>query len=209
MPTTLIENADTWPVDFAVPADGEDADEASITPPFQRLLDRTAWLRRRLLGYGTQTNHWFTVPLILAKPTTTFEVVEGGGVGMNVSLMQKQIGGVALVMLPSLFAATFIKEVVVWCRGRTPHSALPGFQPRVELRYDTFDGPSVLVASTQRNWGSPADYHAGGTIELTMNEVVVQNRCYYLRIVGEAESNSHDEGFEVGAIAIRTQGQNP
>lgn len=213
MPTNITENPDDYPVNLVAANDGEDADHASLLDMLQKVANRTAWLKKRLWGYGTVTTNWLTIPLIPVVPlddgeTGQFEGFSAMYRSPAVVLRQVALGGSCFVMLPPLLNSMLIKEVVIYAQGRGAHTDLPAMPPKVELRKQSATGAGTLLGSASDGSGSVAQYHSQSelTIEVAGSESVLQSNAYYLRFFGEDGANALAEGWQVYSAAVRVQG---
>src|SRR5690606_32989167 len=123
------------------PDDGDDADSASLEQAFQALGNRTAWLLKRLWGFGTATNQWIQIPLtpVVGSSWAMFEE--------PYAYRQQQMSAVAVIPVPSLLASMIIKQIRVRARGRGGHAALPENPPSVKLFRQQPNAAAELIAT--------------------------------------------------------------
>jgi hypothetical protein len=205
MPNSITDNPDNFPANIPYAADGEDADSASLAQSFQALGDRTAYLLKRLWGFGTITNQWISVPLNPVIETGDWAWFQGSAF----TYRQQETAAAAVLVFPSLLNSMIIKEIEVRGRGRGGHASLPATPPQFEFYRQQANSSYDLIATEADGSGSVSTYEAGSTLSMTLpggGVNTVEGEAYYIRLVGEFGANAIADGWEVFSIWARVQG---
>lgn len=193
MAKTLVESNE-FTADITVPEGGDARTAASIEPAFQRLTNRSKFLKERIPGVAAS----YRVEIPLAVIQNTNGRFTGNGSGWFQSDVTS--GGPLYIVIPR-FPEGKIDELHVLVAGGVGHAGLPGTKPSIGLfRWNATPGDPAVGSSYAGVVGgvyqsdpsaSVAAYEAVHLISQTgLNYTPDANELIQLVIWGESGANA-------------------
>lgn len=184
-------------------------DAADFNVPFEALLDRTAWLRKRLPG-ASEDIIVLPVPILpFASDSAFIEYDFGTGATPILQVEWTTVSGDgALFPIPNIPGFGRIRGAGARVLGQVgAHGTLPANMPKLQLLHSTLtgDGARELVAEqvdTSATIGAYETYHSILISGLT--EPILEGP-YYLKVIGESGSGA-TTAFRLGGLTVELSG---
>jgi hypothetical protein len=174
---------------------------STFNVPFEALLDRTAYLKRRTIG----AEDYVRSVALTRVASSGFDVIFDGISGLMRGYEQTVAPANTYLMfaIPALWipGRHVIKTVEIKYLPATGHGALPEFLPVAQFSKADASATATLLADDADGAGSVGIYESQRSIALSVDYEPVEFESYHLRFTGES-GNDSDTGLIVTSIDV-------